>query len=106
MFRRILWGIIPTLLLGVVACSDDTSSDSLVEPIADGSSSSVDALSSDGGVIESSSTGAVKTARYNLWDPAVDYRVNTGDDSTNRRRRFLLSLNIAMAFVGRLNPIT
>ena len=42
MFRRILWGIIPTLLLGVVACSDDTSSDSFAaSPVYGESCSSV-----------------------------------------------------------------
>ena len=42
MFRRILWGIIPTLLLGVVACSDDTSSDSFTaSPVYGESCSSV-----------------------------------------------------------------
>ena len=88
MFRKILGIALSALLFVVAACSDDNPSVSLVEPIADGSSSSVDALSSDGGVIESSSTGAVKTARYNLWDPAVDYKVNTGDDSTGFWRTF------------------
>ena len=82
MFRRILGGTISALLLGLFACSDDNPSVPLVEPIADESSSSAEILSSDGGVIESSSSGAVKTARYNLWDPAVDYKVNTGNDST------------------------
>ena len=42
MFRRILWGLSPTLLLGVVACSDDTSSDSFTaSPVYGESSSSV-----------------------------------------------------------------
>ncbi|MBQ5424085.1 MAG: hypothetical protein IIU33_02545 [Bacteroidales bacterium] len=42
MFRRILWGIIPTLLLGIVACSDDTSSDSFTaSPVYGESCSSV-----------------------------------------------------------------
>jgi len=42
MFRRILGGVIPTLLLGVVACSDDTSSDSFTaSPVYGESSSSV-----------------------------------------------------------------
>ena len=42
MFRKILWGIIPTLLLGVVACSDDTSSDSFTaSPVYGESCSSV-----------------------------------------------------------------
>ncbi len=82
MSRKILGIALSALLFVVAACSDDNPSVSLVEPIADESSSSVGALSSDGVVIESSSTGAVKTARYNLWDPAVDYKVNTGNDST------------------------
>ena len=88
MSRKILGIALSALLFVVAACSDDNPSVSLVEPIADGSSSSVEALSSDGGVIVSSSTGAVKTARYNLWDPAVDYKVNTGDDSTGFWRTF------------------
>ena len=88
MFRKILGIALSALLFVVAACSDDNPSVSLVEPIADECSSSVGALSSDGGVIESSSTGAVKTARYNLWDPAVDYKVNTGDDSTGFWRTF------------------
>ena len=55
MFRRILWGIIPTLLLGVVACSDDTSSDSLTaSPVYGESCSSVIGESSSS-VAESSS---------------------------------------------------
>ena len=82
MLKKLLGLAMSAFLLSFVACSDDNPSVSLVEPIADESSSSVGALSSDGGVIESSSTGVVKTARYNLWDPAVDYKVNTGDDST------------------------
>jgi len=88
MLKKLLGLAMSAFLLSFVACSDDNPSVSLVEPIADGSSSSVDALSSDGGVIESSSTGVVKTARYNLWDPAVDYKVNTGDDSTGFWRTF------------------
>ena len=55
MFRRILWGIIPTLLLGVVACSDDTSSDSFTaSPVYGESCSSVIGESSSS-VAESSS---------------------------------------------------
>ncbi len=90
MFRGIFGGVISALLFGVVACSDDNPSqpEAWVPPVPGESSSSVGALSSDGGVIESSSTGAVKTARYNLWDPAVDYKVNTGDDSTGFWRTF------------------
>jgi hypothetical protein len=84
MFRRILKGAISVFLLGIVACSDDNPSqpEALVPSVPSESCSSVEALSSDGDVIASSSSGAVKTARYNLWDPAVDYKVNTGDDST------------------------
>ena len=90
MFRGIFGGVISALLLGVVACSDDNPSqpEALVPSVPSESCSSVEALSSDGGVIESSSSGAVKTARYNLWDPAVDYKVNTGDDSTGFWRTF------------------
>ena len=104
MFRRILGGVISALLLGVIACSDDNPSVPFVEPIAGENSSSAGTLSSDdrvigssssdGGVIESSSngalssSGAVKARRYNLWDPAVDYKVNTGDDSTGFWRTF------------------
>ena len=88
MFRNILGGLISILFFVVVACSDDNPSVSLVEPIADESSSSVDALSSDGVVVESSSSGAGKARRYNLWDPAVDYKVKTGDDSTGFWRTF------------------
>lgn len=55
MFRRILWGIIPTLLLGFVACSDDTSSDSFTaSPVYGESCSSVIGESSSS-VAESSS---------------------------------------------------
>ena len=55
MFRRILWGIIPTLLLGIVACSDDTSSDSFTaSPVYGESCSSVIGESSSS-VAESSS---------------------------------------------------
>ncbi len=83
MFRGIFGGVISALLFGVVACSDDNPSGGIDDSISEGeSSSSIEALSSDDSVIESSSSGAVKTARYNLWDPAVDYKVNTGDDST------------------------
>ena len=83
MFRGIFGGVISALLLGVVACSDDNPSGGIDDSISEGeSSSSIETLSSDDSVIESSSSGAVKTARYNLWDPAVDYKVNTGDDST------------------------
>ena len=88
MFRKILGIALSALLFVVAACSDDNPSVPFVEPVAEGSSSSVDALSSDGVVVESSSTGAVKTARYNLWDPAVDYKVNTGNDSTGFWRTF------------------
>jgi hypothetical protein len=83
MFRGIFGGVISALLLGVVACSDDNPSGGIDDSISEGDScSSIEALSSDDSVIESSSSGAVKTARYNLWDPAVDYKVNTGNDST------------------------
>ena len=90
MFRGIFGGVISALLLGVVACSDDNPSqpEALVPSVPSESCSSVEALSSDGGVIASSSSGAVKARRYNLWDPAVDYKVNTGDDSTGFWRTF------------------
>ena len=89
MFRGIFGGVISALLLGVVACSDDNPSGGIDDSISEGDScSSIEALSSDDSVIESSSSGAVKTARYNLWDPAVDYKVNTGDDSTGFWRTF------------------
>lgn len=84
MFRRILGGVISALLLGLIACSDGSPSQSETQepPVPSESSSS------DGGVISSSSSGAVKTARYNLWDPAIDYKVNTGDDSTGYWQTF------------------
>ena len=94
MLRRFCGLAVSALLLGVVACSDNNPSGGVEDPILEGvSSSSVEALSS-GGVIESSSNGAVssssavKTARYNLWDPAIDYKVNTGDDSTGYWKTF------------------
>ena len=55
MFRRILWGIIPTLLLGVVACSDDTSSDSFTASPVYGESCSSVIVESSSSVAESSS---------------------------------------------------
>ena len=60
MFRRILGGVIPTLLLGVVACSDDTSSDSFTaSPVyGDSSSSVVGESSSSVGRYEMSSSVA------------------------------------------------
>ena len=76
--------LVLALLLGLVACSDGSPSQSETrEPPVPSESSS-----SDGGVISSSSSGVVKTARYNLWDPAVDYKVNTGDDSTGYWQTF------------------
>ena len=83
MFRRFSSIVASALLLGLVACSDGNPSGGIDDSISEGeSSSSIETLSSDDSVIESSSSGAVKTARYNLWDPAVDYKVNTGNDST------------------------
>ena len=88
MFRGIFGGVISALLLGVVACSDDNPSGGIDDSISEGeSNSSIETLSSDDSVIESSSSGA-KTARYNLWDPAIDYKVNTGNDSTGFWRTF------------------
>ncbi len=55
MFRRILWGIIPTLLLGIVACSDDTSSDSFTASPVYGESCSSVIVESSSSVAESSS---------------------------------------------------
>lgn len=83
MLKKLLGLAMSAFLLSFVACSDDNPSGGIDDSISEGeSSSSIEALSSDDSVIESSSTGAVKTARYNLWDPAVDYKVNTGNDST------------------------
>ena len=76
--------LVLALLLGLIACSDGSPSQSETQepPVPSESSSS------DGGVISSSSSGVVKTARYNLWDPAVDYKVNTGDDGTGYWQTF------------------
>ena len=87
MFKKVL-GIAAPALLCLVACSDDNPSGSFDTPEAVECSSSIEALSSEGNVNGGSSSSGALVARYNLWDPAIDYKVNTGNDSTGYWQTF------------------
>lgn len=90
MLKKILGLATSAFLLSLVACSDDNPSDAFAEsPESSGTSfvsgeisSSSDELLSLGEMIGTPSNSGAQTTRYNLWDPAVDYKVNTGNDST------------------------
>ena len=72
MFRRILWGIIPTLLLGIVACSDDTSLDSFTaSPVYGESCSSVIGESSSSVAESSSVVGESSSSAKTLKNTAA-----------------------------------
>ena len=90
MLNKLLGLATSAFLLSFVACSDDNPLGAFAEsPESSGTSfvsgeisSSSDELLSSGEMIGAPSNSGAQTTRYNLWDPAVDYKVNTGNDST------------------------
>ena len=90
MLKKLLGLAMSAFLLSFVACSDDNPLGAFAEsPESSGTSfvsgeisSSSDELLSSGEMIGAPSNSGAQTTRYNLWDPAVDYKVNTGNDST------------------------